>query len=97
MDEKLISQVVSHFFTNQEILNIKPVPSGHIHKTFKISFHSRSIILQKLNTDIFKNPEILDENINKITQRIPKTTVALLIALDGRTLIEKDGYWRAFA
>lgn len=40
-----------------------PIGNGLIHQTFKIVDGSKSFILQKINTQVFKKPEIIYQNV----------------------------------
>ncbi len=51
-----------------------PYGNGHINDTFVITSHPK-YILQRINTDIFKSPEELMENIEKVTVAIKKKLV----------------------
>lgn len=54
----------------------EPYGSGHINDTFRIVMEQEGIrkeyILQRINTNIFKNPRALMENIRRVTEHIKK-------------------------
>ena len=59
----------------------KPFGSGHINDTFKVETNSGPVILQKINTDIFKDADGMMDNIKKVTDylsSIGKTTYKVL-------------------
>lgn len=81
---------------------IHPVGNGLINQTWKINHNNREYILQKVNTDVFKNPKIIDENLGQLRsfleQHFPDYIfVAPLKAPNGRTLVEtEEGSFRIF-
>lgn len=81
---------------------VLPVGNGLINQTWKISHRNREYILQKVNTDVFKEPNVIDENLNKLKsfleQHFPDYIfVAPLKSPSGRTLVEtEEGAFRIF-
>ena len=64
-----------------EALSAKPFGSGHINDTFKVETPTEPVILQKINTDIFKDADGMMDNIKKVTEHlasIGKTTYKVL-------------------
>lgn len=53
-----------------EATSAKPFGSGHINDTFKLETPDGSVILQKINTDIFKDPDGMMDNITKVTNHL---------------------------
>jgi serine/threonine protein kinase len=105
MDHKNISQVVSQFLGNIDIQS-NPILDGHIHQGWNInSHHPRypEVVLQQVNTFVFKEPEKLMENIHKVSsylqQKSPKQKqISLIPTLTGKTYYqESDGkIWRVY-
>lgn len=61
--------------------SVKPFGSGHINDTFKVETSKGPVILQKINTDIFKDADGMMDNIKKVTEHlasISKTTYKVL-------------------
>lgn len=50
-----------------EAISIEPYGSGHINDTYKVETKDQFVILQKINTDIFQNPDGMMDNITKVT------------------------------
>lgn len=81
---------------------VLPIGNGLINQTWKISHNNREYILQKVNTDVFKHPKIIDENLNKLKsfleQHFPDYIfVAPLKSPSGSTLVEtSEGSFRIF-
>ncbi len=62
-------------------VSAKPFGSGHINDTFKLETIDGPVILQKINTDIFKDADGMMDNIKKVTEHldsIGKTTYKVL-------------------
>lgn len=79
------------------------LPLGHIHHTYLVSSGTEPVaILQKLNKDVFREPEALIANANLIEPHLT-TNIGSLVATriytreQGPCLIDPLGdYWRAF-
>ncbi|MDO9084563.1 MAG: aminoglycoside phosphotransferase family protein [Anaerolineaceae bacterium] len=69
MDHKNLLRVIPQFLGNIEFLS-KPILDGHIHQGWYIhSHHSQypEVVLQRVNTYVFKEPEKLMENIQLVS------------------------------
>lgn len=59
------------FGISENIISVKPFGSGHINDTLCVTVkeqgQKKQYVLQKMNTDIFKDPESLMNNVNKVT------------------------------
>lgn len=53
-----------------DVLNAKPFGSGHINDTFKVETNDGPVILQKINTEIFKDADGMMCNIKKVTEHL---------------------------
>lgn len=66
-----IQTLVKQFAISDNIISIREYGSGHINSTFLVETTDhgtiRKYILQKINTDVFKNPDQLMENIVGVT------------------------------
>jgi Ser/Thr protein kinase RdoA (MazF antagonist) len=106
------SEVARQFQIEGEILEAQPFGSGHINDTFRVMFRNGGEpfyhILQKINRNIFKNPDALMQNIQRVTAHLT-TQVQNEPDRDRRVLpliptrsgdawhIDEDGeYWRAY-
>lgn len=105
---------IKHFDFYGEVIEKKPYGRGHINDTFCIICEDKNrneyrYILQKINTNIFKEPEKLMDNICNITEFLRKKiienngdpereTLNVIKAKDGLPFYKgKDGdYWRAY-
>jgi Ser/Thr protein kinase RdoA (MazF antagonist) len=79
-----------------------PLNQGLINQTFEVHTHQGDYILQNINTQVFKNPKAIDQNIRLIGQYLEvhqpgKLFTHLVPTKTGETLIERSGkYYRAF-
>ena len=91
-------------FLNDEVIEFGPYGNGHINDTYLIVCTSRRYILQRINTNVFKEPEHVMHNIDKVTSFLKhKTTdqrsVLNLIKTKNNTnfyIDEQNNYWRLF-
>lgn len=71
--EELVG-VCAHFRLGGAVTDIRPCGNGHINSTFIVTATretgSRRYVLQMVNTDVFKRPEEVMENIGKVTAHI---------------------------
>lgn len=78
------------------------IGSGYIHYTFKI-VGEQSFILQRVNKNVFKQPEVIDSNLSHAADFLKKNFPEFLFltpvkAVDGRTMVyDAEGFpWRLF-
>jgi len=97
----MLNQILEQFGINALNYQIEEYGSGLINSTWKIS-GGKDYILQRINTDVFKQPEAIAENLSKLqfylnTQYPDYLFVAPLLALNGSSLaVNKDGIFRLF-
>ncbi len=69
-----IARIAANFSTTGELAAIEPHRGGHIHDSYRLTFDAdhggRSYLLQRINTSIFKIPEQVMENIQRVTEHI---------------------------
>src|SRR5580704_16840475 len=74
MTEHSLAVVVNAFSLDGELRTADRYGSGHIHETFCVSIdhggENLRIILQRINTEIFKNPVAVMENIERVTNHL---------------------------
>jgi len=113
MDEKL-KRVASKFVLQGEPIEIIKYGEGHINDTYRIECLKKDgmtikYILQRINTNIFKEPVNLIDNIFNVTNHIRskieesggdvmKETLRLVEAKDGKhyTVEEDGGFYRVY-
>ena len=71
--------VLNNYKITKQCRSVDPYGSGHINDTYKVIFGREdkedTYIFQKINTNIFKNPEELMSNISRVVHHIVKKTV----------------------
>lgn len=113
IEEHTVAAVAKAFAIGGELESAVRYGSGHIHDTYSVRFNEGGrrgahIILQHINTSIFKNPLAVMENIRRVTQRVrgrmegmedaDRRVLQLVPARDGRAwhVDEGERYWRAY-
>lgn len=108
------SEVVKNFCFDGELTELIPYGFGHINDTYKLSFKTENgllvnYILQRINHNVFKEPEKLMENIYNVTRYLRKRIIEIggdperetlnLIPTIGGGYFYKSAsgdYWRAY-
>ncbi|NLY17748.1 MAG: aminoglycoside phosphotransferase family protein [Clostridiaceae bacterium] len=106
--------VVSNFEFEGEFIEAKPHGFGHINDTFAVYFRKQDgsthrYILQRINSNVFKNPEQLMENISGVTRYLRekiieangdplRETLNLIPTKDNRCFYKspEGDYWRGY-
>ena len=107
-----VGAAARQFEIDGEFEGTQPFGSGHINDTYRVIFHRAgepfSHILQKINRNIFKNPDALMENIQRVTAHLAtevadqpdrdRRALRLIPTRGGNAwLVDEDGdYWRAY-
>jgi len=114
--ESYLKDVIRFFNIKGQFVEAKMINSGHINDTYFISLSENSkdnnrlhYILQRINHNVFKEPEKVMDNIIKVTRYLREKIIAIggnpdretlgfISATDGRFLYKsKDGnYWRLY-
>lgn len=73
-------EVIMHFLTEGSLIGSEPYGNGHINDTFIFSYKTddqkiHRAILQRMSTEVFKNPPQLMENIMGVTSFLRKKIV----------------------
>ena len=74
LSKKEIENALSHFQIKGEVKSSEPYGSGHINDTFLVKA-DRDYILQRMNTNIFKNAKELMENVSMVCDFMEKEIV----------------------
>lgn len=109
-----IKQIGAHFDVFGEFIGARPFGSGHINDTFMAEYDQGGTLIryihQRINTDIFKDPEGQMENIQRVTAHIrgklqkaqqkhyTRETLILVPTLNGLSFHKDEGgnYWRTY-
>ncbi len=98
---KIMMQVLFEKYGWEDAIAM-PLNQGLINQTFEVHTYQGDFILQNINTQVFKNPKAIDQNIRLIGQYLEahhpgKLFTHLVPTKTGETLIEWSGkYYRAF-
>ena len=99
----MLHSLLTDYGLKSEQVTVEPFGSGLINNTWTIKDCDEKYILQRVNNNVFKEPEAIDANIILIAGFLEKkhpayTFVRPVAALDGRTIIykEDEGYFRMF-
>lgn len=113
-NDKLLNEVIEQFDFAGVLVQIRPYGSGHINDTYLIEFKIKHmgvvpIILQRMNTSIFKNPEQLMENILNVTTFLrekiiqyggdpERETLTVILNKNGKPYCQdsEGNYWRGY-
>lgn len=110
MNIKQIKEIASSFKIKGVPDKISPLGNGLINDTFLVAttpVESPDYVLQRINHNVFKDVDLLQDNIASVTDHIRKTlakkgtpdlsrkTLTIIPALDGKLYTEADGdFWR---
>jgi len=107
-------EIVKHFRFDGDFIEASPYGFGHINDTYAGHFRRANgvihrYVLQRINHDVFQNPEKLMQNVERVTSHLRKKIIAaggdpdretlnLIPTVDGKTFYRtQDGsYWRAY-
>lgn len=98
-DRQKIKNIFENFENPASDFEVKTLVSGHINRTYLIRNHGRKFILQKINTKVFKQPEILVQNILNISNHLksknyPHQFLKPILFSDGKFIYDSE--WRIF-
>ena len=109
MDKKFdFKSVTGQFCLYGDFVSAAPYGNGHINDTFEVIFDQAGArmryILQRINTNVFRDPVNLMENIRRVTSHLAaksensRQTLTLVPAVDGKSyVIDAEGnYFRTY-
>ena len=86
-----------HFAIEGEVVHLEECHNGHINRTYFLTYSTgKRYVMQMVNTDIFKKPDEVMENIVNVTEHIRRGFEAKGIDADRRALRviwTKSGKW----
>ncbi len=103
--ELKLQEVCKHFRIPGKYVSYEQIKMGNINQTYKVNYigsdhESKSYIVQKINTFVFKNPEQVMHNIDCVTEHIREkkqkgVTLHFHHTSDRKTYInDENGFWR---
>ena len=105
--------IISQFVVYGDYLVAVPFGNGNVNDTYQLTYDQGGVrlhyVLQRINHQVFKEPEKVMDNVNRVTDHIlskiraahvetQKRTLRLLHTPERRTLVtdERGNYWRAY-
>lgn len=61
---------IANQFAQSSIRDIQPFGSGNINDTFLVTLEQSKFVLQRINTQVFRQPQFVMQNIHRCTQHI---------------------------
>lgn len=110
----LTEEVIAQFAIEGRLIKEEPYGNGHINDTFLLIYETedgrqKRYILQRMNHDIFKNPDQLMENVVNVTEYLrsvilsqggdpDRETLNVIKTSEGASYYKDQGenYWRVF-
>lgn len=98
----MFENILTHYGLNPQKTTVQQFGDGLINHTWKVSSDNKNYILQKVNSDVFKQPAAIDENLSLLRDYLKKENpdylfVSPTMTKSGETLIHNDaGYYRLF-
>ena len=91
-----IIDIVKQFDIQGDIVSIKPLGNGHINDTNLVTTTKEKYTFQRINTNIFKNPDELMDNLFAVTEYLKENfpnelTISYVRTLDGKKYLNLDG------
>lgn len=103
-----LNALARHFFRFDRWVGARPIGNGHINDTYRIDFEengtARAFVLQRLNHEVFRQPEAVMDNIQRVTGYLaaqpgyPLAALAPVLTEGGYSfhLDSAGNYWRVF-
>ncbi len=98
-----IRTVLVAFGIDPDLAEATTINAGHINKTYKIDTQGPSYILQRINNNVFKDPEVIASNLEHtrrhLSERHPDYLfISPLPSTYGKTMVYDDGElpWRLY-
>src|SRR4051812_31980753 len=95
--DRQIPEIIAHYKLSAHAFKIARVGSGYIHHTFKLT-GEKSFIIQRINKDVFKEPEIIASNIDTASAFLKRNFpeylfLSAITTSDGKSMVYgNDGY-----
>lgn len=69
-NQQHLSDIINHFLVSGDILSIEPYGNGHINRTYLVTTSNNAYILQRINNYVFKDVDILMNNIYLVSNHV---------------------------
>jgi hypothetical protein len=88
----MLTNILNAFGLNADSTTVEPFGSGLINNTWKILAEDKAYILQRINTNVFKSPQDIADNLVLLQDYLHQTAPGYLFpaplpAVDGRYLV----------
>lgn len=97
---KELFAIARGFKLKGEVVDIFPYGEGHINVTYYVKTTEKPYILQKINNYVFKDVDLLMNNINAVTKFLKskgQESLEIVPTLDNKLyLTDKSGYYRVY-
>jgi Ser/Thr protein kinase RdoA (MazF antagonist) len=101
-------EVLQHYFPEPEAVQLSSLGQGNINDTYLAEAQNKTIVLQRINDQVFPVPQLIIDNLQHLSQHllsIPETCsqrwedVVLVPTLDGSLSVRDDNnkLWRAIS
>lgn len=96
----MFENILPLYSLNSDETTVNPFGDGLINHTWKVTAGNQNYILQRVNTDVFKNPSAIDGNLRLLKEFLSKKDPGYLFvppvkALSGESLLNTpSGYFR---
>ncbi|MGN0636500.1 MAG: phosphotransferase enzyme family protein [Acutalibacteraceae bacterium] len=71
LSDAYVHEILSHFDLPGTLISYRPIGCGHINDTLMVTYRQENsetgYILQRINTNVFRNPDQLMENVHRVT------------------------------
>ncbi len=88
------NNICASFELECELGKVLPVGSGHINDTFIFNERGQTWVLQHINSQVFPNPQLVQQNFEKISEHLRKSDYPLAILKSRKT---RNGHSLALA
>lgn len=100
---RMMHTILNAYGLDEGTANVKPFGTGLINHTWLVNSGDDNFILQRINHNIFKAPELIAENLRLIGDYLSKHHPAYLFVMPEKTMNDEDmlhlpgsGYYRSF-
>lgn len=105
-NDTTVREILSNFNLPGTFVSMKAIDHGHINDTLTVTFEENGkttrYILQRINTNVFKKPDELMENVQKVTDYLARfitehggdasrETLTVYKTLDGKNFLRTEG------
>ena len=108
MNEAEFRKICSQFRLYGNFSSVEPYGNGHINDTYRLVYDQSGkqvhYILQRINTNVFRDPVSLMDNVQRVTEHLSRKcqdsrgTMTLVLAQNWKPYVvdDKNNYWRVY-